>query len=787
MKKRKKGSSLIVVVMIFGFLVVFAGGMLAMTAGEYKLRSSESKRVENLYGAESGIDVVQNLIGKTFEAAVKYSNIKIEKFKTGKDEYINNNDSKNYLVNAAAKEEAEKEIQLINSNTSLKDSEKADKIKAAQDVINDSKSKMDEALNKEFKIQFNEFIKPLDSTKKYVEQVGKNQDELRKAISTNSYIKSFNNDGSVNETAQVQFDTDSIPEIFYYKDKKTTDDGKTNYDGIQPLDKDSNQSQKSEDITKYKVKITSEFKSSNGNNGENKRTVQVNFELIVPDYKDTKYSENKKVELKDYPAISQKLMTIDGNMNIDTNNSSNPINFYGNVHITGDSNTAGNYGSSIAYTKYKGGLSISNSTVNFMKGYLATGETFNVESNSKVNADNIYARNIYIGIKDGQSQADSSDITVKGSVFTDNDLTLKADNSHVTMDSFYGLNDKNVKTNDSTQKDRTSSSILVNGEKGSSLTVKTNAVIMGVGYINASDGYMTGESTAVKGNYLAYADPTDYPNVELKQYGNLQLLDDKALTVFQKSDKFKKYWENQTGFNDGGISLPAEDDATISTGAFFFKDKEGNINIKPGNSTIDVQSKVGTQRKDYGNKVYRLGKGVVNEDYYNDESGKWTVGNKVHFDVDSSKYNLNEQNSKKYKLIFNSDSNKTIVLKGRNDSSKEAIVDNGNEIDVYGSLVNAVIITNGNVKVEGSLKFIGNIIASGNVTISGDEQKDLVYDNNVSNIIQADNIDLINEIFKDTSSETLSSYINTSENSEGDISQYSVNNYLKTKLWKIVV
>ena len=64
---------------------------------------------------------------------------------------------------------------------------------------------------------------------------------------------------------------------------------------------------------------------------------------------------------------------------------------------------------------------------------------------------------------------------------------------------------------------------------------------MGVAYLNATDEsgnkYQTGESVAVKGNYLAYTDVDDVlngaTNVTLKYYSPLQLLESKNGQLMQ--------------------------------------------------------------------------------------------------------------------------------------------------------------------------------------------------------------------------------------------------------------
>ena len=77
MKRKKQGASLIVVIIVFMFVSTVSVAMLSMVAGNYKARVAESKRVENLYASDSGLDVAYNIIGKTFDAATKYGNLKL--------------------------------------------------------------------------------------------------------------------------------------------------------------------------------------------------------------------------------------------------------------------------------------------------------------------------------------------------------------------------------------------------------------------------------------------------------------------------------------------------------------------------------------------------------------------------------------------------------------------------------------------------------------------------------------------------------------------------------------
>ena len=80
-KRKRKGSSLIFVVIMFMFVIIVSSAMLSMVSSNYAGRVTESKRVKNLYGAESGLDIAYNVIAKTIDNANEYSYNKTEIFK----------------------------------------------------------------------------------------------------------------------------------------------------------------------------------------------------------------------------------------------------------------------------------------------------------------------------------------------------------------------------------------------------------------------------------------------------------------------------------------------------------------------------------------------------------------------------------------------------------------------------------------------------------------------------------------------------------------------------------
>ena len=52
MKKKKKGSSLVLVVSVFFLLITFGTAIVSATSMSYRNQITESKRVQNLYESE---------------------------------------------------------------------------------------------------------------------------------------------------------------------------------------------------------------------------------------------------------------------------------------------------------------------------------------------------------------------------------------------------------------------------------------------------------------------------------------------------------------------------------------------------------------------------------------------------------------------------------------------------------------------------------------------------------------------------------------------------------------
>lgn len=78
LKKKKSGSSLVVVVCMFAILSIIIVSIMAMTTTGYKLRKTENSRIENFYGADSGIEIAYAEMQKVITIAIEEANTLVD-------------------------------------------------------------------------------------------------------------------------------------------------------------------------------------------------------------------------------------------------------------------------------------------------------------------------------------------------------------------------------------------------------------------------------------------------------------------------------------------------------------------------------------------------------------------------------------------------------------------------------------------------------------------------------------------------------------------------------------
>lgn len=731
MKKKKRGSSFIIVIIIMAILFTTGSAILALAGSDYKMRVNSSRKLENMYAADSGLDLVYNVILKNSEAAIMYANQKISEEYNG--------------------QEMTKELYA--------------------------------QINVDFKNEFIKFLgtKSLEAGKASTDAI------LSQGIRDLKYMEFKEKNNIVSSAFKNLFEDDIIFDWKYI-------DNDEKYE-IEILEYTYDDAEKT-----IKIKVQSTFETVN-KEIKNKKILETRYTVSTPDYKEPISSDSVVIDI--YPVFDEKVITTDGNLTLD-----------GNVYIKGDVWVQGNYklgkNPAYAFDKYRGGISMKHGTLN-MEGDLITNRTLHVDDLGEINIKgNAYALNAYVGslTKGGICGKTKLSIdkgeSIGGDLIVNNDLSLNASHSDISMNNFYGINETNETSIENIDKAMKSSSIIINDTTNTSiLNVSDSAYIMGVAYIDTlGDKYQTGESVAVKGNYLAYTEILEgyEDKVTLKYYDPLHLIEtirnengDESSDITEKARYFEKYYEkngmkispdNKAG--NGGIYL----NKVYSTGSYVNIDENGNGTVGYDNNSIS-DGVVTNKRSDFIRNVFSMGStnGIdeTDEEIYKQDKVIKSVENQINLkEIDTTKP-INEINGK---LKINKNSNKTIVIKGSGDDtfydrSKYDVID-------AGETLKAIIITNGDVLVTGKVEFTGNIISSENVVIEGTnvskaEDKKLIYDADVTRKIIAANYDILSEALKLGSSTGQQDTVNVGDNINIgiDADGYNLKGLVKGSNWKI--
>ena len=78
-RRKKKGSTFVIVILVMAIIFTMGTTILAVTANDYKMRINQSKKLQNFYEVDSGLDVVENIIIKTSQEAIKYADKEVKK------------------------------------------------------------------------------------------------------------------------------------------------------------------------------------------------------------------------------------------------------------------------------------------------------------------------------------------------------------------------------------------------------------------------------------------------------------------------------------------------------------------------------------------------------------------------------------------------------------------------------------------------------------------------------------------------------------------------------------
>lgn len=666
------------------FLMIVGGTAVTTTMMDYKSRVNESYRVENLYGAESGLEIAYDILLKASD----------------------------YAINEA--------IEVTNA-------------RLATESNNRSTDPVD--LNVLFKSTY--FKALFDSGYKH-EPNQYVEDGLVSYLLTNLVYP------IVNDVSQLTFKSSD----FNPKDKEIKIEVELLDESGQIMtDLVANQ-------TKFKVKVTSIFKSDEDNTqmSVNERKVSRIFEFHIPNY--TQYL----VDI--YPVFNGKALTVDGNLTI-AGNDTNKV----KLDVTGDVWIGGNrcvnqlencstIVNDVTYEKYSNGILIDKADFT-LNGVLATDETLAIYDKAIVLLNgNVYGRNIYIGRKNVAATSDDVRLEVIGKndtkydVVLSNDLTINGSPnftkaSSVVIDKFYGFSNKNVTDQDipldnTQQLSKESSSILVNAE-GASVELTDEAYIGGLAFIDVADSsgnkYQTGESVAIKPNYLAYTQVVEeYASGLTFRYYNPLMLVESLPEGVSKSDYFVKVSEgNLLTMDAGGIKLPTN---LYSAGAIV---SVNGVQGTTGQTEVGELIRV-AKEKDYKLSVYDMG-GVTDSNIL-----KRTVANQIIWTAKGFETPVTQTDIGT--IVLNGDKNLKVIISKHagqvyvqiGSSERQQIKDN------Y-----LFLVTKGDVEVQGDVELTGNLIVGGHLDIKQANSKvNLKYDEVFMKNILATNAELFNGLFIDS-------------------------------------
>lgn len=774
--KKKKGSSMITIVVMFAVLITIGITTLSLLTADYQRRIVSSKKTQNLYASDSGINVVSGAMQKVVEQAVKRGNEAANDFLTS--------DLSAYT----------------NSDGSI------------------NKASVDTEVNSRFKTTYKAYITS------YLNDSGK-----KTKLTNGIYVDDAGND-------HLLYDT-----TFSNKPTITLDFGGGNANFTTVNSKEL-----------LNIKVTSSF-SKTPLSGETSNLKEVTAVLTISaaEYNKTYGVNSKSVTIEVNP-IWKNAISIDGNMKIKSS-----VNISGDVFVKGNSEAVNEK----VYTKYNGGIiigsddelsanaaDIDNNKVSF-NGKVITGSSFNINGQNRLVEvlGNIYARNVYVGKSEKTLPASQNalncvlNVTPKsgseadtGAVYTINDLCLNASASKINIDKYYGVNDINKQSSFRPGIDsdfNSSSSIIVNTDDigksgGSSINIATEAVIMGAAYVNTNPAYQTGESVAIKGNYMAYSQPIGdakiteeddkvygESNIILGYYDPLQFADkfknNAALTIVDKARYMElvdalKLLPGNNGIKKAGIQLPSSSDKLINSGIAISNGKIVSSNYRPELDSriiklkegfakkvyeMDNLSKIGVQSPLDINDVYAFGKinktvftGDDNPDYGSDNSLKNPV-KQVILDGSIVKDTRNGNN-----IEFISDSKDVIIL-GKNAGVSFENNDTTKVITAGNGPISGIIITKKNIKVYGEVNFSGTILAGGDFVTQDTYKKSFSSnDDLVMKLIAGDYDNIYKKIFNynysiGTHVVTISNSASSSAVETGEAFQSDL---IKVGNWKIV-
>lgn len=686
-QKYSKGSTLVMVMIVFVIMTILGMALGTMTISNYLLRSSQEKQKTALYIAESGLDETYARLMGAVQEGTKES-----------DEVVKEIYSKFELKI----EDANKSIENGQSQSSVESILKENIEYSKKYNFNDVAS-YDNDVKITIPIQFSD----IDPEKSYIKRIVDKEGnvtgyELNNDILKSDFEKWFKS--YYKEYMNMRVTKEYVSSKYYYD-----------------VAAELNETNKKADILNVKIDKFDDLKEemSLALNleyiyKEHPKNINTKLNIYIPKYGNV-YSFNN-LKLKDIPLLNKALIT-DSNLNIKPS-TIEENNLEGDVYAYGIK-VASNINDQEGLNKQNGIILQNNTNLRLSGGNFSTGGYLKLKSNVNLIGDGtgeIFANTMEIPYEDSNQKVN---LNTGYNVNTLDDIELNGEDwEFVLGGNYFGFNDGSIKKINQDQelndnRPDSSSGIVVNTEKPDSFKLqidgngkaksyapeglnKAGSILSGVAYIRGDNDkfYQTGESVSIIGNYRIYSrtngtDEYAYSNTEpFVEVDPLPPMFDR-LKGTEDSNKLQKTKERAGYFNQLGANKENEVLMTIK-----------NIDIKNVLYSLGVFV-------DSGNLYYfdkddnRYKNGVKEKDLKSVDKAtfEW-FKNMV---VSEYKYFINKMGASNYSLESgNSDLEKKDSIKSyltdKDDISLtyDKIKDNNDYYDFNGGAL--IVVENGKVK-----------------------------------------------------------------------------------------
>lgn len=762
-KRKQKGSSLLLVIMIFSVLTILGVSILSLTASAFKSRVVESAERRNRYFAESGIDLAYGMIGKLVDKGIEDGNQAAEDFMQQlKDddvlekerEIVKNGGTSNYInQDGTVNEDYIKQMQ----NQKFQESYKSSVISAINNkwyknekyiipITNDNYNSNNIAEN--LNVTINE--KKGDIVFKEIQYQGKTKTalslNLSSAFTENSMIKTI----AVNYKILLP----DYKDVYYIETNKFTLPINSVWNKAFCIDGNlnigSNFEVKGDIYIKGKdgddsgINITGSGGTATfGGNVSSFGGLQVSNSNNVVTFKNNLYSGN--VLIKD--SANNIDFTVDGavytNNDLAINGIKNDIDIKNGFYGINDVNKAEGIDE--------------NEKPKVSSCLLVNSDDIGSGTSITIGNEAIFMGTAYIKETTPSYQTGES-VSVKGNYRAySNPLNSDIAKYEYETDEFGNM-----------KKDSNGNPILKKDKDGN-LILRENG---GYTESNVKSQYIDLLKLVTQfknGNNLSWQDKSNYFHIYAQEY------------------------KDKSGLSLGnGISLPNN---IIHIGAIV-----DNGDTSPGNFISDSDGKVKDKQTKYATKIYAMDdpEGIDVDSAFAQNAVKrkiFSLGSDGKVDktisqVDFTKLGIDQLNTTTYgDIIYLNNSSKDCVLVGANSAIDETKYSSARKIYLQGGSRNGIILTRGNVYLAGEVNFKGTIISTGDIETIDSTKKTLNYDSNyVERLIAYNYKDYFQDVFIRNSS-------TCSQNVEVDSNVSKDNNagtdILRDKLiimekWKII-